>query len=108
MTRQAFPVPYDPPSLSGYQQYFTIEHCLPIEKLFEFKGMPCLNISQVPGDGRELIATVPDAVKVRAEDGRRVEATDISPFISNLPFGGSPYVIEHTGQGTSDSNLTEK
>ena len=30
---------------------------------------------------------VPDAVTVRAEDGRRVEATDISPFISNLPFG---------------------
>ena len=30
---------------------------------------------------------VPDAVTVRAEDGRRVEATDISPFISHLPFG---------------------
>ena len=42
---------------------------------------------QVPGDGRELVVAVPDAVTVRAEDGRRVEATDISPFISNLPFG---------------------
>ncbi|CAL5221417.1 g3603 [Coccomyxa viridis] len=42
---------------------------------------------KVPGDGRELVVAVPDAVTVRAEDGRRVEATDISPFISNLPFG---------------------
>lgn len=42
----------------------------------------------MPGDGRELVVTLSDAVKVRAEDGRRVEATDISPFISNLPFGG--------------------
>ena len=45
---------------------------------------------QVPGDGRELVAAVRDAVTVRAEDGRRVEATDISPFISRLPFGAPP------------------
>ena len=43
--------------------------------------------SQVPGDGRELVVTDPNAVKVRAEDGRRVEAVDISPFINNLPYG---------------------
>lgn len=42
---------------------------------------------QVPGDGRELVVAAPDAVTVRAEDGRRIEATDISPYISNLPFG---------------------
>ena len=42
---------------------------------------------QLPGDGRELVVTRPDAVKIRAEDGRRVEAVDISPFIDNLPFG---------------------
>jgi predicted ABC-class ATPase len=41
----------------------------------------------IPGDGREFVATVPDAVRIRAEDGRRVEKVDISPFISNLPFG---------------------
>ncbi len=41
----------------------------------------------VPGDGRELVATIGGAVKIRAEDGRRVEAVDISPFIDNLPFG---------------------
>lgn len=42
---------------------------------------------QVPGDGRELVAADAAAVKVRAEDGRRVEAVDISPFITNLPLG---------------------
>ncbi len=41
----------------------------------------------VPGDGREAVATDPDAVKVRAEDGRRVERVDISPFIGELPGG---------------------
>ena len=31
--------------------------------------------------------TIKDAVKIRAEEGRRVEKVDISPFINNLPFG---------------------
>ncbi len=39
----------------------------------------------VPGDGREYVVTSADAVKIRAEDGRRVENVDISPFISHLP-----------------------
>ncbi len=41
----------------------------------------------VPGDGRELVVTDPDAVSIRAEDGRRVEGLDISPFIRELPGG---------------------
>ncbi|OLO44721.1 ATPase [Actinomyces oris] len=40
-----------------------------------------------PGDGRELVATVPDAVKVRAADGRAVTGVDLTPFISHLPAG---------------------
>jgi predicted ABC-class ATPase len=43
--------------------------------------------NHIPGDGREFVVTVPDAVKIRAEDGRRIEKVDISPFINNLPFG---------------------
>ncbi|GJL57085.1 MAG: ATPase [Nitrospirales bacterium] len=39
----------------------------------------------VPGDGREYVVTSPDAVKVRAEDGRRIEHVDISGFIRHLP-----------------------
>lgn len=42
--------------------------------------------SHIPGDGREYVVSRADAVKIRAEDGRRVERVDISPFISNLPF----------------------
>lgn len=41
----------------------------------------------IAGDGREYVITDPDAVKIRAEDGRRVASVDISPFINNLPFG---------------------
>jgi predicted ABC-class ATPase len=40
-----------------------------------------------PGDGRELVATRDDAVKIRAEDGRAVTGVDISGFIDGLPFG---------------------
>jgi predicted ABC-class ATPase len=45
--------------------------------------------NHIPDDGRELVVTVPDAMKIRAEDGRSVIKTDISPFISNLPGGQS-------------------
>ncbi|MCG8592060.1 MAG: ABC-ATPase domain-containing protein [Proteobacteria bacterium] len=41
----------------------------------------------VPGDGREWVVSRPDLVKVRAEDGRRVERVDISGFIDRLPGG---------------------
>ena len=41
----------------------------------------------VPGDGREYVVTLPDAVKVRAEDRRRVERVRITPFIDGLPDG---------------------
>ena len=41
----------------------------------------------MPGDGRELVATVSDAVKVRAADGRAVTGVDLTPFISHLPAG---------------------
>ena len=41
----------------------------------------------IPGDGREYVVTSRHAMKIRAEDGRRVERVDISPFIGNLPGG---------------------
>lgn len=43
--------------------------------------------NHIPGDGRELVVTDPSAIKIRAEDGRRIERVNISPFINNLPFG---------------------
>ncbi|MGQ0568348.1 MAG: P-loop domain-containing protein [Armatimonadota bacterium] len=39
----------------------------------------------VPGDGRELVATVPDAVAIRAETGRRIERVDVRAFAHFLP-----------------------
>src|SRR4029450_8931715 len=45
--------------------------------------------AHVPGDGRETVVTRPDAVKIRAEDGRRVERADLTPFIGRLPGGRS-------------------
>jgi predicted ABC-class ATPase len=41
--------------------------------------------NHITGDGRELVITREDAVKIRSEDGRYVEQVDISPFINNLP-----------------------
>ena len=41
--------------------------------------------AHIPGDGREYVITARDGVKIRAEDGRRVEKVNINPFISNLP-----------------------
>ncbi len=43
--------------------------------------------NHIPKDGREYVATVKGAVKIRAEEGRNIQKDDISPFISNLPFG---------------------
>lgn len=43
--------------------------------------------NHIVGDGREMVITRQDAVKVRAEDGRSVEKVNISPFINNLPNG---------------------
>ena len=39
----------------------------------------------IPGDGRELVASVPEAMAVRAADGRAVTGVDLRPFISHLP-----------------------
>ncbi|HAB94023.1 MAG TPA: isopentenyl-diphosphate delta-isomerase [Lachnospiraceae bacterium] len=43
--------------------------------------------NHIAGDGRELVITEETAVKIRAEDGRRICGTDISMFINNLPSG---------------------
>ncbi|RKQ88829.1 ABC-ATPase domain-containing protein [Brockia lithotrophica] len=41
----------------------------------------------VPGDGREYVVTLRDAVKIRAEDRRSVVGVDIHAFIGELPGG---------------------
>ena len=41
----------------------------------------------IAGDGREYVITDATAVKIRAEDGRSIQNTDISMFINDLPNG---------------------
>lgn len=43
--------------------------------------------NHVSGDGREYVITDHTAVKIRAEDGRSINRTDISMFIHDLPNG---------------------
>ncbi|MFQ5328552.1 MAG: ABC-ATPase domain-containing protein [Thermodesulfobacteriota bacterium] len=66
--------------------------------------------SHIPGDGRELVATLTGAVKIRAEDGRSVERVDISPFISNLPYRSdtTSFSTENASGSTSQvANIME-
>ena len=39
----------------------------------------------VAGDGREYVITRSSALKIRAEDGRKITNTDVSLFINHLP-----------------------
>lgn len=41
--------------------------------------------NHIADDGRELVITRNDAMKIRAEDGRNIEKVNIRPFINNLP-----------------------
>ena len=40
---------------------------------------------KAPGDGRQFVLTAPDAITLRAEDGRAVRSVDISAFVNSLP-----------------------
>ncbi|MEO1209392.1 MAG: ABC-ATPase domain-containing protein [Cyanobacteria bacterium J06638_20] len=61
--------------------------------------------NHIPGDGREQVVTLPDAVKIRAEDGRSVAGVDISPFINHLPQGRSTtnFSTENASGSTSQA-----
>lgn len=64
----------------------------------------------VPGDGRELVVTRADAVKIRAEEGRRVERVDVGPFVRNLPTGSDTrdFRTENASGSTSQAaNICE-
>ncbi len=66
--------------------------------------------NHIPGDGREFVVTRKDAVKIRAEDGRRIEKVDISPFITNIPFGEdtSSFSTDNASGSTSQAaNIME-
>jgi len=63
-----------------------------------------------PGDGREYVVTDDDAVKIRSEDGRRVEGVDISPFIGTLPQGRTTAAFrteDASGSTSQAANIIE-
>ncbi|MFP5021820.1 ABC-ATPase domain-containing protein [Pseudonocardia phyllosphaerae] len=62
----------------------------------------------VPGDGRELVVTRPDAVSIRAEDERSVERVDVRAFVSELPSGRSTkdFSTESASGSTSQAAST--
>lgn len=62
------------------------------------------------GDGREYVLTDPDAVKIRAEDGRQVNSVNISMFINDLPQGQDTkqFTTENASGSTSQAtNVVE-
>lgn len=64
----------------------------------------------VPGDGRHQVVADPATVAIRAEDGRRVEGVDVSPFIDALPLGRDTRVFrtENASGSTSQAaNIVE-
>jgi len=64
--------------------------------------------NHIPGDGREAVVTVADAVSIRSEVGRCVQNVDISVFASELSDGGNPaaYSTMSAGSFTSQAAST--
>lgn len=66
--------------------------------------------NHIAGDGREYVITDDSAVKIRAEDGRSIQRTDISMFIHDLPNGKDTkhFVTEDASGSTSQAaNVVE-
>ena len=57
----------------------------------------------IPGDGRELVVADRSLVKVRAEDGRRIERVDIRGFIDSLPASSAPNPRSFQAENASGS-----
>ena len=51
------------------------------------KALELGGYDHIAGDGREYVITDNTAMKIRAEDGRSIQKTDISMFINDLPNG---------------------
>lgn len=61
--------------------------------------------NHIANDGREYVITDDTAVKIRAEDGRSIQGTDISMFINGLPNGKDTrsFVTEDASGSTSQA-----
>ena len=66
--------------------------------------------NHISGDGREYVITDGSAVKIRAEDGRKVTDTDISLFINHLPSGRDTAhfsTLDANGSTSQAANIAE-
>jgi len=66
--------------------------------------------NHISEDGREYTIANASAVKIRAEDGRRIEKVDICPFISNLPQNKSTNdfsTLDASGSTSQAANIME-
>ena len=66
--------------------------------------------NHIAGDGREYVITDGSAVKIRAEDGRKVTDTDISLFINHLPSGRDTTrfsTLDASGSTSQAANIAE-
>ncbi len=64
----------------------------------------------IAGDGREYVITDRTAVKIRAEDGRKVTDADISLFINHLPSGRDTTrfsTLDASGSTSQAANIVE-
>ena len=64
----------------------------------------------IAGDGRDYVITDATAVKIRAEDGRSIQKTDISMFINDLPNGKDTvrfFTEDASGSTSQAANVVE-
>ena len=64
----------------------------------------------VAGDGREYVITRSSALKIRAEDGRKITNTDVSLFINHLPNGRDTVrfsTLDASGSTSQAANIVE-
>ncbi len=64
----------------------------------------------INGDGREYVVTEESALKLRAEDGRKITNTDISLFINHLPNGKDTKkfcTLDASGSTSQAANIVE-
>ena len=64
----------------------------------------------VAGDGREYVITRSSALKIRAEDGRKITNTDVSLFINHLPNGKDTRrfsTLDASGSTSQAANIIE-
>lgn len=64
----------------------------------------------IAGDGREYVITDETALKLRAEDGRKITNTDISLFINHLPNGKDTErfcTLDASGSTSQAANIVE-